>query len=104
MTPEEKSNIAKEILKIKTYEYLEDKVYAVRVANNGVLLFTADDETLAKRICKQKALRGCRYCEYAENAKAGKHGITYITCSKSKCELPANCVCNSFKRRETEID
>ena len=96
---------AKEIMKVKDYEYLEDKIYAVRVAGNGVLLFTADDETLAKRICKQRALRGCRFCEYAsEKAVQGRNGITYITCTKVNGEFPINCVCDNFKRREKEIN
>lgn len=104
MNINELNEAAKQILKISKYKYLESGIYAVRVAGNGVLLFTADNEEMAKRICRQRALRACRYCEYAaEKVRQDRSGITYITCKKVNGEFPMNCVCDNFKRRENEI-
>lgn len=94
---------AKEIMKVSEYRYLEDKIYAVRVADNGVMLFTADNDILARRICKHRGAKACRFCEYADYARTEEDGTTYIACSKAKGELPSNCVCSDFKRRENEI-
>ena len=104
MNINELNEAAKEIMKVSEYRYLEDKIYAVRVAGNGVLLFTADNEEMAKRICRQRALRACRFCEYAtEKVRQDRNGITYITCKKVNDEFPMNCRCDNFKRRENEI-
>ena len=103
MNINELNEAAKEIMKVSEYRYLEDKIYAVRVADNGIMLFTADNDILARRICKHRGIKACRFCEYADYARTEENGITYITCSKAKSELTSNCVCSKFKRRENEI-
>lgn len=106
MNINELNEAAKEIMKVSKYKYLEDKIYAVKVADNGVLLFTADSDTLARCICRDHGAMGCRYCQHIDR-KQSEHdertGINYVGCKLRKGTRPANCVCDEFERAKRRI-
>ena len=106
MNINELNEAAKEIMKITKYKYLESGIYAVRVAGNGIFLFTSESETLAKRIARDHGAMGCRYCQHIDRKQSviNEHtGVCNVGCKIHKGVRPSNCVCDDFERAKRRI-